>query len=124
VDESTEDVTQKMRDMAASLLSQKPTLELSEDSKALHSLALRCANLADEIIALLEKTKAKKAHSLRDSIKATGQKIRTKEKLVYLQENLDRYRGQLFLQWTVIQKCVKQCAEICPSKVVSPIQEK
>ncbi|KAE9365563.1 hypothetical protein N431DRAFT_563443 [Stipitochalara longipes BDJ] len=97
-----EDVTSKMNQLLDTLGAQKTAKPQSSQDKSIAELAANCHSLGDKILKLLKETKAKKTHSVRESIRAAMATVWTKNKVENLRRDLDRCINQLTLHLQTI----------------------
>ena len=99
-----EDATAKMNQLLDTLIVENAAESQSSHVKSITALATICHILGVKILALLKKTKVKKAHSLRESIRATMITVWTKNKVSELQKDLEFCTTQLTLHLQTIMR--------------------
>jgi len=101
--DTLEDVTKRMNTVSSELLAHPVSSEDRNDA-AISSLANQSHKLTVDILRRIEKTKAKGTRNLRDALAAAVRTLCNREKIISLEQELDRCRRQLHFQLTVIQR--------------------
>ena len=102
--ERLEDVTSKMTELSGELQWQGTLQPQSTEDARIADLAEQCRELCQSIIDLLQRTKTKKIHSLRQSLKAAALTIWTKGTIADLQNKLLFCTNQLNTHLTAIMR--------------------
>ncbi|KAI1089456.1 hypothetical protein F5B19DRAFT_504743 [Rostrohypoxylon terebratum] len=88
----------KLAGLSRSMVSTKPTLDLSDAEKGMEAVASRCLNLSDELVRILNQSKAKRSHSIQESAIAVFHDLVDKSKKEELKKELDECQKLFHMQ--------------------------
>ncbi|KAL2064416.1 hypothetical protein VTL71DRAFT_4910 [Oculimacula yallundae] len=95
IDQSVEDTTIKLNSLLDNLDSQAGPKPQNSQDDGLCELIDLCRALGQKLLVILAKTKAKRPHSLRESLKASMNSVWKKKEMNELRNELDRCQNQL-----------------------------
>jgi hypothetical protein len=103
-DERLMHVTLKLKGLAERLDSCTAVSSIRPEAKAVRNLAIKCADLAQELVDLLEEFQAKNPKSKRESFKIAWKKVVKEDEQKQLEQRLTNFSSELNLHLTQLSR--------------------